>query len=223
MTHEWMESKELYFRMTEEINVIHKTKDLIWVDDSGDPGFKFKHGSSAYLVIACIVADNENAKEIHDQIVRLKHILRWSESSEFKFAKTNPVAKLAFFSQLSNLEFRAFVVLADKTKTPERKPGDFYNEMILAALKSISPQIESANIVIDGESGKNYRQKAKTYFRQNLPKGTIDRVRYQDSKKNVLLQLADMIAGAVNYETQNPKTGGVYTKHIANKIKITCI
>jgi hypothetical protein len=70
---------------------------LVFIDDSGDPGFKFDKGSSTHFVIACIVFDdNLDAEETALKIKRLRRSLGWRDDHEFKFNKASKDIRLAF-------------------------------------------------------------------------------------------------------------------------------
>ena len=62
--------------------------------------------------------------------------------------------------------------------------------------RAFGDSVKSAHIYVDGEGGNDYRRKVKSYFRKNLPKQMMKELSYQDSKKNNLIQLADMVVGA---------------------------
>lgn len=58
---------------------------LIFIDDSGDPGFKFDKGSSKIFVIVLIIFDdNLDAEETALKIKRLRQRFKKSERFEFK-------------------------------------------------------------------------------------------------------------------------------------------
>jgi hypothetical protein len=59
---------------------------LVFIDDSGDPGFKLDKGSSRYFVVACVIFDdNLDAEEAALKIKRLRRTLGWRNEQEFKF------------------------------------------------------------------------------------------------------------------------------------------
>ena len=41
-----------------DYSLFMKSKQLIFMDDSGDPGFKLKRGSSELFVIVCVIFDS---------------------------------------------------------------------------------------------------------------------------------------------------------------------
>lgn len=82
--------------------------------------------------------------------------------------------------------------------TSNRDASSLYNIVILRAISQVLDESTNARILIDGEGGSSYKRNVKTFFRQNLPKNAIKHIRYRDSKNDVLIQLADMIADPVN-------------------------
>src|SRR5438874_1920901 len=71
---------------------------LIFVDDSGDPGFRFDKGSSSIFVIALVIFnDTLEAEKTSVAIKELRRKLKVSDFYEFKFNKTNRKFRNAFF------------------------------------------------------------------------------------------------------------------------------
>ena len=86
---------------------------LVFIDDSGDPGFKLEKGWSKHFVIACIIFDdNLDAEETALKIKRLRRALKWRDDHEFKFNKTNKQIRLALSSEFSgnNMTVSAFIL-----------------------------------------------------------------------------------------------------------------
>ena len=62
---------------------------LIFIDDSGDPGFKLDRGSTSHFVIAMVIFDDElEAEKTAVAIKELKRELGFGERVEFRFFKT---------------------------------------------------------------------------------------------------------------------------------------
>jgi hypothetical protein len=62
--------------------------------------------------------------------------------------------------------------------------------------------LQEATIVIDGSGSREFRQQVQNYIKgkvndKNDVRACIKKVKINDSKKNNLLQLADMVCGAV--------------------------
>ena len=61
---------------------------IIFIDDSGDPGFKLQKGSSSYFVIAFVLFDDPlEAERTSLAIKDLRRKLKASDYYEFKFNK----------------------------------------------------------------------------------------------------------------------------------------
>jgi hypothetical protein len=59
---------------------------LVFIDDSGDSGFKLDKGSSAFFVIALVIFDDElEAEKTAIAIKGLKRDLGFPDNLEFKF------------------------------------------------------------------------------------------------------------------------------------------
>lgn len=198
---------------------------LITVDDSGGPGLKPGKGVTSYFAIAAIYfATDADAEKAKRKIKKLKDELRWKEKREFKFRKANAEVKTAFFKAVRNQNFTVSVVLLEKDKLDkklfEKHPSKLYNAAILRAIQGLGVNLEQAHIYIDGEGGNNYRKKAKTFFRQNLPAGAMKELTYVDSVKDPLIQLADMVVGAIRYTLGEKKDADDYF-HMIKKHIIT--
>ena len=82
--------------------------------------------------------------------------------------------------------------------------------------------ISDAKIEIDGSFSKQYKQKAASYFRRelNIPGKRKVNVKFEDSYKDNLIQLADAIAGSINRSMTNKSDADVYIGILKNKIKV---
>ena len=177
---------------------------IIAIDDSGDPGLKMDKGSSSYFVIvAAVFLTDHDAEATALKIERFRQALKWREHHESKFRKTSPEIRKAFLSEINSCNFVLSVAVVDKANTnvdipSNRDASSLYNTVILRAISQVLDESTNARVLIDGEGGSSYKRNVKTFFRQNLPKNAIKQIRYRDSKNDVLIQLADMVAGSVN-------------------------
>src|SRR4051812_47628710 len=105
---------------------------LVFIDDSGDPGFKIDKGSSGIFVISLIVfKDYLEAEKTSLKIKELRRKLKVSDFYEFKFNKTNRKFKEEFFNQIKNCKFRVRAIVVDKRhiQSPHLRNNkeNFYN------------------------------------------------------------------------------------------------
>lgn len=195
---------------------------LVFVDDSGDPGFK-KH-SSRYFVIACVWYTNTYAAETMARTIQsFRGSKGFSEASEFKFRKTKKSVIKEFLELVEKYDFTIDAVYIDKTEfhgiftlTDQSK---LYRWTIQQLLQGLN--LENARIRIDGRSNKAYMRDTSTYLRRELNATTrkIKDIRFEDSQRNDLIQLADIIAGAINRSLQKSKPDHLdYLAIVARKV-----
>lgn len=95
---------------------------LVFLDDSGDPGFKVKKGSSPCFVIALVIFDDHlEAETCALEIKKLRRELGLSDHFEFKFSKCCDRFRKAFsavscnrrsVSEQSSCARKSFIVLS---------------------------------------------------------------------------------------------------------------
>lgn len=176
----------------------------VFIDDSGDAGFKLDRGSSEHLVIACCVFDSAEEAEITADAIRaFRASLKWNSQQEFKFSKTREDIRLAFFRAVAPCKFFVRSIVIDKKLITSQKFRTdriaFYNYAIQEVLTHSYGSIMGAKIRIDGKGSREYVQAATKYFKAqaNQSNSVIQKVTFVDSQSDQLIQLADMFAGAI--------------------------
>ena len=83
--------------------------------------------------------------------------------------------------------------------------------------------IKNAKIRLDGHGDRLYKREVIKYLRSELndrEEKVFQKLQFVDSKSNVLIQLADMVAGSINRYYQEGKTDSkVYHTVIKKKIE----
>lgn len=184
---------------------------LVFIDDSGDPGFRLKQGSSPVFVIALVIFDDYlEAEKTSLAIKEQRRKLKVSDRYEFKFNKTNRRFKDSFFSSVKKYEFRIRAIVADKqiihSPRLRSEKEDFYNYMIMQVLKQSKGKIQNAKLRFDKRGEKSIRDQLRVYLSNKLDNKNskiFSDLKFVDSKQNTLVQLADMAAGSIFAE----KTG----------------
>lgn len=200
---------------------------LVFIDDSGDAGFKLDKGSSKHFVIACVIFDdNLDAEETSLKIKRFRRSLKWRDDHEFKFNKAKKNIRLDFLSEVKDCKFRIRAIVADKSviRSPELQSNKhkFYNYMIKEVLSKSDGKIKNGSIRLDGHEDRAYKKAATTYFRQQAnPKGSVIKdMKFVNSKSDSLVQLADMVAGSILRTTQGNKTDSkIYLDIIKKRVE----
>lgn len=187
---------------------------LIFIDESGDAGFKIQKGSSPYFVIVLVVFDDElDAEETALRIKQYRKSLGKTEKYEFKFNKSNLEYRKGFFKLVEYCNFSVRAIVFDKSKlysTFLRGETDgFYGFGLRQVLEHNNQTIKNAKIRLDGSGERRFREQLTVYLRQSLNSQTnviMKNLRFRDSKKDVLIQLADMVAGAIRRSFEKDKS-----------------
>ncbi len=200
---------------------------LVLIDESGDPGFK--DNSSRYFILTMIVfreADDHGrypkaeqaASVIKDAMISTRH------KPEFHFTDCSQRVRNSFFAALnsSTCDFEVYSLVVDKklivSDHLKKSPQKFYNFM-LKQLMTHSP-IEGATVKIDGQKSKAFRKALQSYLRQGNH-GMLAKLKFSDSKQDLLIQLADMACGAVayNYNRSDRLESDTYLKMMGRRVR----
>ena len=201
---------------------------LIFIDDSGDPGFKLGKGSTSYFIIAMIIFDDDlEAEKTAVVIKELKRKIGFSDQTEFRFFKTSNRYKIKFLQTVAKFNFRVRCLVVDKaiirSQELRKNKNSFYAYFIKEVLKNNNDTIIDAKIRLDGGGNREFRKSFITYLRRELnsrDKKIMKNFKMVDSKRDVMIQMADMIAGSINRaQNKGKKDCDVYRDIIKNKIE----
>ncbi len=200
---------------------------LVFIDDSGDAGFKLDKGSSVFFIISLVIFDDHlEAERAALAIKDLRRELRFSEVSEFKFFKSRKDVRIKFLQTINKINFTVRCLVVDKRiiRSPElrNKKDSFYSYAIKMVLQHSNNSILNAKIKIDGSGDKIFKKNFLTYLRRELnsdQKCVIQNCKLVDSKENVLIQMADMVAGSIRrYYDNSVKEPKIYKEIIQKHI-----
>lgn len=172
---------------------------LVFVDESGDPGFKVQRGSTPEFTAALVAFEDTDQARLTQKAIETT-ATRLRVFPEFKFSKCRPEVRDAFFSAVLPYEFcvRAIVVKKEKLYSPHLRTNkeSFYSFFIKSMLKYDGGLLSQAQIIIDGSGDRVFKRQIGAYFRTHLG-GRIKDIRFVNSKSDPLVQLADMCVGAI--------------------------
>lgn len=175
------------------------------MDEAGDTGLKLQKGSSPYFIVTPVLfEDHDEADAADDRIRLLRRELGLKADFEFHFTETPERIKGAFFEAIVPYNFFYFSVVINKAKL--YGPGfkfkeSFYKYAAGLVFENAKQYLTDAIVVFDGSGSREFKRQLKTYLGQKVKgahgRGRIRKVKVQDSRRNNLIQLADMVCGAV--------------------------
>lgn len=196
---------------------------LIFIDESGDTGLKIEKGSSRYFVIVLIsFEENDEAIACDQRIKLLKRELKLPEDFEFKFSKLRKDQRIKIFEAVLPYSFFYYGIVINKD--PSKLHGDgfkikesFYKCACGFVFENAKPYLKDAVVIIDGSGSREFKRQLATYLRRKVGTSIIKKVKIQRSHTNNLLQLADMVAGAIHRSFTNKNDKEIYRKMIKMK------
>lgn len=173
---------------------------LVFIDESGDPGFKLLKGSTRHFVVAMIIfADTTSAERTGKCIQAAQDRLR--VKPEFKFTKCSDHIRDEFFDAIRDCEFQVHALVVEKARLYSEvlraNKEKFYSFFVQSLMRYDGGALKGAKIKIDGSGDREFKRELVGYLRRSLSKGKIADVRFVDSRSNTLIQLADMVSGAI--------------------------
>jgi uncharacterized protein DUF3800 len=197
---------------------------LVFIDESGDPGLNIEAGSSKYFIVALVVfEDNDEALAVDDRISLLRKEQGFPAKFEFHFNKMKPAYRRKFLEAIAHYHFFYFGVVIDKAKLTGSFQESIYKYACGLLLENAKARLNNAIVVVDGSESKKFRNELKSYLIRRLKDDSgncfIKKVRVLDSRTTNLLQLADMVVGAVARSFSGKKDSREYRSLIAHREK----
>jgi hypothetical protein len=185
---------------------------LVFVDESGDSGMKRKRGSSALFVVTAIIFDeNESATACDQKISDLRGELNLHPDSEFHFNKCCDDYRSKFLEAVALMDFLhvSFVLNKEKLWGPGfayKEP--FYKYATKLLFENAKPHLTRASVTIDRSGDREFTRELERYLKRkiNTESEIIRKVKCEPSHSNNLLQLADMVCGAIARSYRTDKT-----------------
>jgi len=190
---------------------------LVFVDEAGDTGLKLEKGSSRYFIVTLVLFDDHQEAEAADtRITLLRRELGLPADFEFHFSETPERIKEAFFEAVVPYNFFYFAIVINKKKLYGpgfRVKESFYKYASSLVLQNAQQHLTDAIVIFDGSGTREFKRQLKSYLgrKVNEPAVGVPRIRkvkLQDSRSNNLIQLADMVCGAVARSFKRRRRGG---------------
>lgn len=175
---------------------------FVYFDESGDTGFKFEKGSSAYFIAGLVnVTDPE---QIESRVSAFRQQNRLRETFEFKFYKMDNRRRTEFLRCVSTLPVAFHLMVVDKRLLARQYHDErdgLYGVLMKMLLENAMHSISNATLIIDESSkSKRSQQALATYLKRQLQREKNDacfrEIKYADSRTAASLQIADALVGA---------------------------
>jgi hypothetical protein len=171
-------------------------------DEAGDVSLNFGKGASRYYVPAFI--GTQSPDTLRETLADLRQRLGLHATHEFKFHKmTSPEIRRQVFSVLAHSDFEAWALFVDKTTLPKifktSESVAIYTHFISELLTIIPAKFQQdATLILDefGSTPDLRTELRRTMIKRHIPR-LFKRVLVRKSHRESLIQVADLVAGAI--------------------------
>jgi hypothetical protein len=179
---------------------------LAFIDESGDCGLKFGKGSSSHFTCVVVLFNDNSCAEACDRSVdALRISLQRPRGQEFHFTDSSDKVRQQFLETVGQSELQYAGLVINKRRLSEerfRDPRQVYEFAVGVVCEQVRPLLEDAKIVIDKNGNRALRQNLEKSLKAQMTSldgmCRIRKVTMEASHSNNLVQVADMICGAVS-------------------------
>ncbi len=177
----------------------------LYIDESGDTGMNLrKEGTSRHFVLAAVLV--QSAADL-DRCVAGVEAFKAERSirrGEFRFNRCDRHLRAEYLACAATLPWRYLAVVIDKSSFARAvaQPGEsLYSLAVNLLLETARPFLQQAILVFDSCGSREFRRTMSPYCKKRTRRvdgsDVIKRVLAQASHSDPMLQLADMVVGAV--------------------------
>lgn len=171
-------------------------------DESGDVSFAFDKGASRYFVVAVIATPKPD--ELRQLLANIRGEANLSAKFEFKFNHLSSAKlRVRTLSALADAHFESWGLVADKANLSDAfkvmRHYEFYLFFVTELLKKIPErEHEGATLILDefGSATQLYTELNRFLKAREIPRH-FKRIQIRRSKSEPLIQVADIVAGAL--------------------------
>lgn len=201
-----------------------------YIDEFGAFGFNFENeGCSTHFIITAIIIDENDISEIKQKVSEIRN--KYFPNGEIKSSRIGKDhrKRISILNELKVLPFKIFALICDKRKIYEqsglRYKQSFYKFINNLVYKELRSSFSNLVITADEIGGNDYLPSFAKYIREReIPLSFFDKslFRFENSKDDVIIQIADVISGSLAYNYDEHKkvkaNGNNYKSMLASKI-----
>lgn len=206
---------EINNNYVKDYNMLNHAIKSIFVDESGNYGFDFdKPNVSSHYIVAAVIVDSEKESSLRKSVNEIRK--KYFQTGEMKSSIIKN-RRFHLLSDLAKLDFQIIAVIADKRNIPSGTPIHEFKKTFFKFINRLlyeEMNILNCNLAIcaDEHGSEEFMQSFRKYIEKRLPNTLIDGHSFEfvNSKYDILIQLADIIAGTLSFGYEVNKKSNEY-------------
>ena len=184
-----------------------------FIDEFGAFGYDFSSpGCTTHFIISAIIVDENDLQTVSDGVDAIRH--KHFQLGEIKSSKIgkNHKRRITILNEIKQLPFHIFTFVCDKQKVYEnsglRFKQPFYKFLNNIVYQELRTTYSNLIITADEVGGNDYLQSFADYVKsKEIPLDLFDYslFKFDNSKHNAIIQLADIISGSLAYNFDKRK------------------
>lgn len=163
-----------------------------------------REGTSEYFIVTAVIfEDNKEAEQCESRIREYRQKLGKNQQFEFHFNQCCDDYKRGFLRVANQSRFSYYALVLNKSKLWSEgfhNKDSLYKYATSLVFENARSFLTNATVIIDKCGDRQFRNQLAKYLKRKMndPGNTLIRkVKMEVSRSNPLLQLADMVCGAV--------------------------
>ena len=181
----------------------------LWIDESGDPGFKLEAGSTKFFVVAAVygASDSFDAQKVSRTLDLAKIKLGLSRDYEFKFSRCRNNFKIEVLKIIARMPLRYKAVIVDKNQILRSNSRftskSLYAEVIKRLLYDNNPPLNRTTLILDESVAKIHKTEFNARIKRSVSRSVISKIVQKRSRGEAMIQIADLVAGCIYRKYEN--------------------
>lgn len=205
-------------------------KKYAYIDEFGSYGFEFsKDNVSTHFILTAIIVEDSKKDELEAKVEEIRK--KYFQTGEIKSSHigNNHQRRKIILNAIQALPFKIYAFVADKRKILEnsglRYKKSFYKFLNNFVYTELRINFRMLTVIADEVGGNEYIQSFSKYIKSKAqPLTFFDESEFNivDSKKSVIVQLADFVSGCLAYSFDENKKlkaeNNDYRKMLSSKL-----
>jgi hypothetical protein len=183
---------------------LNLSNTIAFIDEFGTNSLDFeKKDISSHFIITCILIKKDKIEDVMTEIEMVRRNNFQTGEMKSNGVGENHKRRMKILAELVKSDFRIFALIVDKRKLMGEGFGykpSFYKFLFGLIYKDLYKVFAQVDVHMDEHGGEQFMKGFIKYIRKNHPPDLFtpeNKISFEKSEENILIQLADFICGSL--------------------------